>query len=136
MATIPSVINGVKVEFSTLVVNDVDQKIVDALRFCIKKDIAFGHILDKIYISSANDQHTMPSRHAQMKAVDISRINGIKIVVGYAGSEEVKAIVEAIQRKFDRFVDRRENFGPFIKTKLGKPFSISGHKDHIHISVN
>jgi hypothetical protein len=60
MPTIPSIINGVKVEFSTLAINNVDQKIVEGLRFCIKKDIAFGHILEKIYISSANDQHTMP----------------------------------------------------------------------------
>jgi hypothetical protein len=71
-----------------------------------------------------------------MKAVDISRINGIKIVIGYPNDPEVKAIVDAIQIAFETFSDRRENFGPYAKTKLGKPWSVSGHDDHIHLSIN
>ncbi len=89
-----------------------------------------------IYISSANDSHTLPSRHMQQKAVDISRINGTKMSVGYPSMSSVKKIVDAIQDTFEGFDGRRENFGPHLKKKLGEDYTILGHNDHIHISVD
>jgi hypothetical protein len=83
MPPIPSNINGVTVQFAATVVNDVDQRMIDGLKHCIKPQIANGHHLLNIYISSAFDSHKMPSRHMQHKAVDISRVNGVKIVIGY-----------------------------------------------------
>ena len=136
MPQIPAIINGVTIEFADSVANDVDQSVVDALKHCVRIDIAPGQILARIYISSAADSHTMPSRHAQKKAVDISRINGTKIVIGYPSNAALKAIVDAIQKAFETFPKRRENFGPHLKQKLGHPFAISGHNDHIHLSVN
>lgn len=136
MARIPSLINGVVVELSPKACPDVDLGLIDGLRHCIKTDIAPEHALNKIYISSAADSHTFPSRHVQMKAVDISRINGIKIVIGYPDDPTVKAIVDAIQGAFETFPSRRENFGPAAKTKLGTPWPVSGHDDHIHLSIN
>ena len=82
MAQIPSTINGVSVQFGSAVGNDVDQKLIDGLKHCIKTQIAANHALSTIYISSAYDSHKLPSRHMQHKAVDISRINGTKIVLG------------------------------------------------------
>lgn len=136
MAQLPSTINGVQIQYSPSVNKVVEQRLVDGLEACIRQDVASGHPLAKIYISSANDSHALPSRHAQAKAVDISRINGKKIAVHYGTSAEVTAIVEAIQNAFEGYVHRRENFGPFIKHKLGATYSVPGHDDHIHLSVD
>ena len=101
MANIPSKINGVTVEFKSTVNKDVEQVMIDGLKHVIKTNIARGYTLNKIYISSARDSHTMPSRHAQGKAVDISRINGTKIVLGYPEGGSIKALVDAIQEEFE-----------------------------------
>jgi len=138
MPTIPSSINGVTVEFSPTVNKEVDQRIIDALEHCIKTDIAPGHILSKIFISSANDSHNYPSRHVQQKAVDISRINGTKMGSnsGYSSNATIAAIVDAIQDTFETYAYRRENFGPHLKKKSGQNRSVNGHNDHIHLSVD
>jgi hypothetical protein len=136
MARIPSSINGVIVEFAPTAVNDVAQTMVDGLQHCVRPDVAQGHMLAKIFISSASDSHAFPSRHVQKKAVDISRINGTKMAVGYPSDASVKAIVDALQKAFETFMHRRENFGPHLKKKLGKAHAVSGHHDHIHFSVN
>jgi len=111
---------------------------IEGLRRTIRADIAEGHVLNEIFISSANDQHELPSRHVQGggKAVDISRINGMKMSVYYASSKSVKAIVDAIQTAFEGYPHRRENFGPSFRKKLGAVASIDGHRDHVHLSVN
>jgi hypothetical protein len=126
------------VEFAPLVKNDVDARLIDALQQCIKPNIAPGHVLARIHIRSAFDQHKLPSRHMQQKAVDISRLNGTKIVVGYRhdGTGSVSAWVKAIQERFERCAFRRENFGPYVKLKRGHPYSVPGHGDHIHLSVD
>jgi hypothetical protein len=136
MTDIPTTINGVAVDFGASVNEDVHDRIVEGLKACIKTSIAPGRVLSKIHISSANDQHAMPSRHAQEKAVDISRINGVKMVIGYPQGGDVTAIVQAIQTAFESYAHRRENFGPFFKKKLGAPHMVGGHGDHIHLSVN
>lgn len=136
MAQIPSSINGVSVQFGAGVGNNVDQRIIDGLKHCIKAQIAAGHTLSTIFVSSAYDSHHMPSRHMQHKAVDISRINGTKIAIGYSQGGSVKAIVDAIQDAFEGYSHKRENFGPHLKKKLGQPWSVAGHNDHIHLSVN
>jgi len=138
MPTIPGNINGVLVEFSPNVNKSVDQKIIDALKHVLSTNVASGHVLAKVYISSANDQHTIPSRHVQGagKAVDISRINDMKMSVFYPSNATVKAITDALQNKFESYPNRRENFGPLFKKKLGNAYAVAGHGDHIHFSVN
>lgn len=138
MPNIASNINGVSVEFSPNVNKSVSQRVIDALRAVVKPNIAPGHVLNKIYISSANDQHQLPSRHVQGggNAVDISRINGMKIAVSYRSNPSVKAIVDAMQTQFENYSHRRENFGPLLKKKLGKNHPVAGHADHMHFSVN
>lgn len=136
MPDIPAKINGVTVEFGKGVNKSVTQTMINGLKHCIKQKIAPKHSLSKIYISSAYDSHKLPSRHMQKKAVDISRINGTRIVIGYPKGGAIQAIVQAIQDSFETFSSKRENFGPHLKKKLGKDFKVSGHKDHIHLSVN
>lgn len=138
MPTIPASINGVNIEFTPQVNNSVDQKVISALRLILDPNIAPPHQLNKIYISSANDQHQFPSRHVQGsgKAVDISWINGLKMSVHYSTDSLVKDITDALQTEFENYPQKRENFGPLFKKKLGKAHTVSGHKDHIHLSVN
>ncbi len=136
MAQIPCNINSVTIEFSSTVGNNVIESLVEGLKHCIKAQIACGHTLTKIYISSAFDSHESPSRHMQHKAVDISRINGTKIVIGYPDDGSIKAIVDAIQDEFESYDGRRENFGPHFKKKNGSNWTVGGHADHIHLSVN
>ncbi len=138
MPNISNNINGVSVEFSAKVNKSVDQKIINALKTVVKTDAVPGYTLFKIYISSAHDQHRLPSRHVQGngKAVDISRINGMKMSMFYPSNLAVKSIVDAMQTEFENYIHRRENFGPLFKKKLGKSHAISGHADHIHLSVN
>ena len=138
MPLIGNVINGVSVRYGPGVNQNVDPRVIEGLRRVIKPNIADGHVLSEIYISSANDQHELPSRHVLGggKAVDISRIYGMRMAVFYTMNASVKAIVDAIQTAFETYTYRRESFGPFFKKKLGAPMSIGGHLDHIHLSVN
>lgn len=80
----------------------------------------------------------MPSRHVQGdgKAVDISRINGNKLSLSYSSNATVKAIVKAMQMEYENYSHCRENFGPYLKKKLGNDHVIAGHGDHIYFSVN
>ena len=140
MASIPASINGVAVSFGDGIVNDVVQTLVNGLQHCIKPNITAGFVLQTVYISAVKDHHTAPSqvnsRHNQRKGVNISRINGQKIAIGYPGTPATKAIVDAIQESFETYAGRRENFGPHLKKKLGQNWIVSGHNDHIHLSVN
>lgn len=138
MSLIGNVINGVNIKYGPGVSQEVDIRVIEGLRRVLKPNIAEGHMLSEIYISSANDQHEQPSRHVMGggKAVDISRINGMKMAVFYTSNASVKAIADAIQSAFETYTYRRENFGPFFKKKLGTPMPMAGHLDHIHLSVN
>jgi hypothetical protein len=136
MANLPNNINGVTVEFKPTVDRTVVQSLIDGLNHCIRPDIAPGYILNKIFISSANDSHTFPSRHSQQKAADISRINGIFVKNGYPSNALVKAVVDAIQNTFETYVNKRENFGPLFIRKNGSKWIAAEHDDHVHLSVN
>jgi hypothetical protein len=54
----------------------------------------------------------------------------------YPHNPGMKALVDAIQDTFESYTGRRENFGPHMKKKLGSNWSVAGHNDHIHLSVN
>jgi len=136
MPKLPNIINGVGIQKADTVNDEVSQSLIDGLSWCISTGMVVPGTLKSIWISSASDQHKMPSRHAQHKAVDISRVNGTKIAVGYPIDPFVRAIVDAIQDNFEGYVHKRENFGPHLKRKHGQPWNVSGHDDHIHLSVN
>ena len=138
LATLPSNINGVKVEFGPHVLNSIDDTLLECLSVLIQPNIANGPTLTTIYVSSMKDQHFSPSRHmtGDGKAIDISRINGKKIAESYKKDRNTQMIVNAIQTKFELQQGRRENFGPLFKKKSGRPFAVDGHHDHIHLSVD
>jgi hypothetical protein len=136
LTPIPASINGVGVDFAGTVNTLVEARLVASLNHTVHAGVAAGHDLKRIFVSSANDSHSPPSRHAMGKAVDISRINGHKISVAYERDESVTAITRALQEKFESYEHRRENFGPHLKKKLGKDHDVLGHEDHVHFSVN
>ena len=137
MPTIPNTINGVSIEFAPEVTNDARQVLIDGLNHTIIAGVASGHKLSKIWISSVKDQHECPSRHVTGNAADLSRINGKKIGIYYQSDREVRAIVDALQNRYETYLPhRRENFGPTIKLKNGQPANPGGHRDHIHFSVS
>lgn len=89
--------------------------------------------ITSIYIkASTNGAHSSPnSNHYKGLALDISRINGV--AMSQSGNT---AFIQALQNAFDQSANIRENFGPYFKHKFGQPFTVNGHDDHIHVSVN
>jgi hypothetical protein len=133
---ISSTINSVDIEFKRGVRNDVDLRLIAALEEVVRPGIPSLYLAGSIFVSSADDSHILPSRHAQRKAVDISRINGRHIKGTYGVDAAITDIVQRIQKSFDQVPGRRENFGPYFKHKSGKPYNVPGHDDHIHLSVD
>lgn len=133
---IPDQIGGVSIEFADDVDRNVTPEMLQAMEHVIKSDIHATHVLSKIWISSAKDKHVCPSRHVTGNAIDLSRVNDKKMSVSYPSDSEVKGIVDSLQNGFETAPRRRENFGPLFKKKEGVPHQVSGHKDHIHWSVN
>ena len=146
MPAIPATINGVNVVFAPNVNNDVTSRVVTALRAVILPGVAPGHVLQTIYVSSARRQQPTASNHPFGRAVDISRINGIRIDPGFTKDPSVRAIVTAIQTAFESAPHRRENYGPAFLKKSGALLKNSNpaayarlepmHRNHIHLSVD
>ncbi|MDH5377786.1 MAG: hypothetical protein OEX00_05655 [Gammaproteobacteria bacterium] len=135
MVKIPKMINDVVIEFAPDVyANNVHERLVAALEFCIRPDVASGQFLKKIYISSAK-QFGVQNRHSMGKAVDIQRINGVFLVHGYNSSGAITALADAIQARFEEFEHRRENYGPGLRRRLGREVEMEGYHDHIHLSI-
>ena len=137
MASISSNLNSVSIHFKDGVNNDVDEKLNSALRQVVRYNFPGKHIITSLTVSSLSDSHEgkPKSRHNQKKAIDISKING-KSIQTYNNDPEIRNLVEFIQTEFEKVPGRRENFGPYMKHKSGKPYSVGGHHDHIHLSVD
>lgn len=137
MASLSSNLNFVSIHFKDGVNNDVDDALVNALNQIIRRNFPWKYIITSLTVSSLNDSHDDKpnSRHNQKKAIDISKIND-KSVSLYNSDPEVQSLVEYIQTEFESVAGRRENFGPFRKWKSGGPYNVSGHQDHIHLSVD
>ncbi|MDI1254861.1 MAG: hypothetical protein PSV16_02075 [Flavobacterium sp.] len=95
-----------------------------------------GSKITSIYISATtNGTHGSNSNHYKGTAVDISRINGNKIVILGPNNQ-----VSALQNGFQNGNNIRENFGPSVKLKTETDGTVNnsnvkGHHDHIHISA-
>ena len=136
-ANIGSSINGVGVDYGTGANNKVEQSLINLLKAVVKPGVASGQTLNRIFVgATTNGSHAADSRHYSGKAIDISRINGKKMSVSYPSDAAVKAIVDALQVEADNQAGIRENFGPHFKHKLKANWSVAGHNDHIHWSVN
>ncbi|WP_300024094.1 hypothetical protein [uncultured Maribacter sp.] len=86
---------------------------------------------------TTNGTHSATSNHGNGTAVDISRINGKKMIVTGVTNQ-----IKELQKAMDNYQYVRENFGPFLKHKYSKEsnswnynYPVKGHKDHIHFSI-
>ncbi|QQL50795.1 hypothetical protein [Mucilaginibacter ginkgonis] len=111
----------------------VDSRLVTAITNALNIAESNGAYIVSIYIeATTNGTHTNAnSNHYRGTAVDISRINGIPLIVQHASKA-----VKTLQTAFDQLPNIRENFGPYFKHKQTLPWTIGGHENHIHISIN
>ncbi len=136
MPAIPGNLNGVAIVFDNGADNDVEPAMLTALGWLVRPGVPYRHLITALFVKSVRDRHRWPSRHVQRKAVDISRINGRRIADGYGRDSATTEIVQRLQLEFENIPNRRENFGPFMKHKHGKPYRVGGHLDHIHLSID
>lgn len=136
MHRIPDNIGGVAMEFADDVDREISEELFEAMQAAISTKAVADRDISTLWVSSARDRHSCPSRHTTGNGVDISRINGKRIGGHYQTDDEVRAIVDSLQTAFESAPHRRENFGPTIQLKLGEPKPISGHDDHFHWSVD
>jgi len=116
-------------------------ELINALKYALNKannELSSSEKITSIHImATSNGAHSPTSNHANGTAVDISRINGVKMVTSGVTNQ-----IEKLQEAFDQFQYIRENFGPSFKHKYfiesnswNYNFNVGGHKDHIHISI-
>ena len=120
--------------------NEVAVDLVNSIKFTLNlanSKLENSLKITSIYIAATtNGTHSSTSNHPRGTAVDISRINGTKMI-NLGGNAQVKALQEA----FDDYPKIRENFGPSFKHKtlpngsVNLNWLIAGHQDHIHVSV-
>lgn len=129
---------------------DADQPVhpllIEALQFAIDEankvleTLRYPLLIESVHISATtNGLHGPNSNHYAGTAIDISRINGTRMLE--ASGDERRLIFE-LQQAFNTYPHIRENFGPFMKykytlenTRWNYQHEVSGHRDHIHISV-
>ena len=120
----------------------VSVDLINGLKFSIEQannNLSSSEQITSIYIMCTTNGHgtTGSSNHLKSTAVDISRINGQKMIL----SGVTNQIIE-LQKAMNNFQYIRENFGPYLKYKYSIEsnswnynYPIGGHKDHIHFSV-
>lgn len=98
--------------------------------------------ITSIYIMATTNGHDPAdnpyTNHLKATAVDISRINGQKMIL----SGVTNQIIE-LQRAMDNFPYIRENYGPYFRHKYEvendiwdyNRTGVGAHKDHIHFAV-
>ena len=121
--------------------NLVNPGIVAALKEVLNS-ISKKMEVTEIHISATtNGEHASYSNHSicqEARAMDISRINGQKVIE--LGPNH--AWVKIFQACLDELANIRENFGPERINKLKQKFPDpnrkleKSHKDHIHFSIN
>jgi hypothetical protein len=120
---------------------EVSIDLVSALKFAVEhanENLESDEQIESLYImATTNGSHSATSNHTNGTAMDISRINGVKMAVSGVTNQ-----IEELQIAFDAYIFIRENFGPHFKHKFfnsngtwNYDYPISGHNDHIHISV-
>lgn len=115
-------------------------ELVNSIKFALEQANNSLSTSDKItsinVYATTNGDHTGPN-HYNGTAIDINRINGKRMAITGLTNQ-----IKELQKGFDNFQYIRENFGPYFKHKYdlynntwNYNYSVSGHKDHIHISV-
>ncbi|MDG2193549.1 MAG: hypothetical protein P8K77_01585 [Polaribacter sp.] len=144
--------NGDKVDITFGTTTDMvnaDQQVatdlVDGMKFALEQansNLSASEQITSIYIMATTNGHVGPkykdSNHRKATALDISRINGEKMILSGLTNQ-----IKELQKAFDNFQYIRENFGPYFKHKYDlytqkwdyNKAGVGAHKDHIHIAV-
>ncbi|MFC3416081.1 hypothetical protein [Algoriphagus hitonicola] len=120
---------------------EVAKLLLEGIKHAIEKanlKLSGNEKITSIYIAATtNGTHGPGSNHYNGTAIDISRINGVKMSVSGITNQIIQ-----LQIAMDNFPNVRENFGPHFKHKFsietGKwnySHPVGGHSDHIHFSV-
>jgi len=115
--------------------------LINGIKYAIQlanENLDSSQQINSIHIHcTTNGKHSVTSNHSRATAVDISRINGGKMITTGVTDQ----IIE-LQKAMDEFEWVRENFGPYFKHKYYKETSkwnynhpVGGHKDHIHFAI-
>lgn len=120
----------------------VSPDLIEAIKHGLEKTnqkLEKSQVIKSIFVmATTNGGHGIKSNHYTATAVDISGINGEKIVFIQSSPQ-----VEHLQKSFDTFLLIRENFGPVFnhkysveRDKWNYNYKLKHpHDDHIHISV-
>jgi|GEM_PF-811651 len=120
-------------EISTILISALKQALQAA-----NNNLNQNEKIESIYImATSNGTHGPGSNHGNGTALDISRINGVKMAVSGVTNQ-----ISELQIAFDNYIYIRENFGPYFKHKFYSSngtwnynYPVAGHNDHIHVSV-
>jgi hypothetical protein len=95
--------------------------------------------VQSVNINSTTGGHSPPSNHVVGRAVDINRVNGLRV-----DSPEGAAASRGIQDAASRSGNIRENFGPSYNQKtqtpggtaraVTSPRVVNSHRNHVHLS--
>ena len=120
----------------------VSVDVINGLKFALEQansNLTAANKITSINIYATTNGHgtTGDSNHLKATAIDINSINGNRMTVTGLTPQ-----ITELQKAFDNYQYIRENFGPYLKHKYSVEsntwnlnYPVSGHTDHIHISV-
>lgn len=127
-------IDGVEIDYKRGAENPVDSVLADRFESAVGLTKNEYPGLNKLTISATTNAHRPPSLHVNGFAIDIARVNGIRIGSGYGGNPFVTSVVRSLQTNLG---GAYENYGPamMIGPRAASDYLIRSHQDHIHYSI-
>ncbi len=116
--------------------NPVDSVLADRFEEAVGLTKLDNPDLNSLHISATTNGHKPPSLHVEGFALDISRVNGIRMGGGYGQNSTVTTVVNSLQTNLGE-VGAYENFGPYMMNGPRPPTDalIQQHSNHIHYSI-
>ncbi len=133
-------VSGVKINFGLDADNPVDSILADQLDQSLTMTKGDYPDFNSIEISATtNGPHTSPlSPHHFSKAVDINRINNLRVIIGYGNDFRFTQITNSLLTNMAKIGNYYDTLGPkFGMSNYYTPSSalIKTHNNHIHYSV-
>jgi len=128
--------NGVKVNFDKGANNPVDSVGADQFEAALNQTKLDHPDLESINVSATTNGHPCPSSHCNGYAIDVNRINGIRMAEGYGQNSSLTRIVNSLQTNLSNAGPFYDNLGP---SQMTAPYQATDylrtqHSNHIHYS--
>jgi hypothetical protein len=120
-------------EFAPGADNPVDSILADRFERAVSSTKQENPALKKLWISATTNDHTWPSLHVDGFAIDVSRVNGIRMLGAYGRNPLVTSVVESLQVHIG-IQGAYENYGPMFM-EGPRPHSVPVHNHHIHFAI-